>query len=308
MKLPPPFDGKSTDYQAWRARRLATASNPSSAQFHQIAISNNTVLNDQVDVLAELCNEVEQHGYAFYQLADEPASTNSDTRQRLALLHRYLGLTDADTGVIAGEDKLSLLQNSPDASKRRFVPYSDRAMNWHTDGYYNAPEASVKAFCLHCIEPASSGGELTLFDDQLLLIALYKHNPDAVALLAHEAAMLVPESIDELGHARPDRQSAVFEVVDGRLLTRFTTRKRNIQWRTPTTKAAIEFAAKLINEQSHWQKTIRLQAGQGVITRNVLHCRSAFEDGEDDTGRQMLRGRYGQSPSVNVATQITNNL
>jgi hypothetical protein len=307
MNLPPPYDGKSSDYQAWKQRRLAAACKPSSMHFYPIDNANSASVTDNTDVLISLCEEVEQHGYAFYQFEDNAQLTAHAVRKSIARLHRSLGLTDADTGVLAGEDNLSLLKNSTDAAKRRFVPYSDRAMNWHTDGYYNAPNSSVRTFCLHCIEPAKSGGALTLLDDQLLLIALYDQNPEAVALLAHKEAMLVPESRDELGHARPDRLSAVFEVNHGRLLTRFTTRKHNIQWRTPTTKSAIEDATKLLNEQTQWQQVVRLEAGQGVVTRNILHCRSAFEDGVDMTGRQILRGRYGQNPSVKNATHTTTN-
>jgi len=82
------------------------------------------------------------------------------------------------------------------------------------------------------------------------------------------------------------------------LLTRFTTRRKNISWRTEQTQAALETAAQLLNQQTHWHTKLRLSAGQGIITRNILHSRSGFDDGNAEQGRQMLRGRCRQRPHV----------
>jgi hypothetical protein len=290
----------SSAYQAWRKHRLDLLLSPPPIHVHRVSL--NTVdasgagtIPDDAEVVDSICAEVRSNGYARYQLEQ----VTGDARQIVARFYASLGLIEADSGVIAGNDHLSLLENSDNPTQRRFVPYSDRAMNWHTDGYYNAQSSSVKCFCLHCLQPASSGGELTLMDDQLLLIALYDHEPSVVPLLAHPQAMLLPATNDEFGHVRPDRLAPVFEVdSDGDLITRFTTRQRNIQWRSPETQQAMEVAIELLSQKQHWHTTLRLRSGEGVITRNILHRRTRFTDTEDEHGRQMLRGRYRHRPSA----------
>jgi len=265
-------------------------------QLVQLGLPGQQQLGEQD--LAQLCSNAHQYGFALYEFMHHDNDELRASRQAAVQLYKNLGLTQPDTGIISAEDNLSLLENSNDEKQRRFVPYSNRTMNWHTDGYYNAPTEAINCFCLHCLRPAQQGGELSLMDDHLLLIALYEKEPAAVALLAHPEAMMLPSSQDEYGHSRPDRWVAVFAAspVNG-LQTRFTTRQRNITWRDEETKQAALTAIQVIEDQSSWHATVRLGSGQGVVTRNILHRRSAFEDNAPDTNRQMLRGRYLQRPA-----------
>ncbi|MBX2835736.1 MAG: TauD/TfdA family dioxygenase [Gammaproteobacteria bacterium] len=296
--LPKPFDGTSNAYQCWREHRLSLVSTQQANRTMVFSIDSN--LKDQ-EILQKLCSDVEHHGFALYQFSDPL----DDNEQRKAAVNLYaeLGLADADDGVLIGADNLSLLENSVNTERKRFVPYSDRAMNWHTDGYYNAQDAHVRSFCLHCLQPAAIGGELTILDDELLLIALYDRYPYCVKPLTHPQAMLLPKSRDELGPDRPDRVVPVFSVDNNqRLLTRFTTRQRNIDWRDENTLDAARTASELLNQLKHWHTTLKLQAGQGIITRNILHCRTSFVDHDKNSGRKILRGRYQQAPNLASVT------
>jgi len=83
--------------------------------------------------------------------------------------------------------------------------------------------------------------------------------------------MTLPANKDDVGHDRPDRHAAVFcSNTDDTLGTRFTTRTKNIRWRTEETKAAAERSSEILAELAHWQHTTRLHSGQGLITRNIL--------------------------------------
>jgi len=171
-------------------------------------------------------------------------------------------------------------------------------MNWHTDGYYNAPASAIRCFNLHCVQPAACGGELVLMDPELLLIALYDHDPELVEILSHPSAMTLPANRDDTGHDRPDVSvPLLFAHADRSLGMRFTTRSEHIRWRTPETQQAAAVAIQLLNNSSAWHTIIRLDTDQGLVTRNVLHKRSAFTDSANGPGRQMLRGRYHQRPS-----------
>ena len=39
-----------------------------------------------------------------------------------------------------------------------YIPYTNRGLSWHTDGYYNPSDMPVRAMVLHCIRDAASGG------------------------------------------------------------------------------------------------------------------------------------------------------
>ncbi len=292
-----PYDGKSKDYQSWKTCRLQLHDKSHSTDTEPCLLSSS--LTDPADrsALGSLCASVRNHGYARYQWSDKPAEVIKAVEQ----LNTALSLTLHDPGVVQAGGGLSLLEDKSGTDQGSFIPYTSRAMGWHTDGYYNDTAHTLRSFTLHCINPAASGGELSLLDYELILIALYDEDPELVRLLCDPQSMMLPANRDSLGHDRPDRHAAVFFInADGQLGARFTTRTQNISWRTEDTLAAAQRMAELIADNSHWHQTVRLEAGQGVITRNILHRRQAFTDDESCPRRQMLRGRYTQAPEFNA--------
>ncbi len=288
--LPGRIDGKLPSYLAWRKHRLQLQQTTDNTVITQISPS----LNDPADrdAINSLCNAVAEHGFAVYQWSHESADPGRDSRQ----LHRQLSLQSFDSGVVHDDSGLSMLTDLSGTSQGRFIPYTSKAMGWHTDGYYNTADQSLGCFTLHCINPASSGGALTLLDHQLVLIALMDEQPELVALLTHPQAMMLPANRDDLGHDRPARYSPVFFIrADGSPGAHYTTRTTNIEWRTPETLQAAKEMKTQIENHTEWHHTIRLNTGQGVITRNVLHRRDAYSD-DPNAPRKMLRGRYLQSP------------
>lgn len=255
---------------------------------------------DNSDTLQRICREVRDHGYSLYQWTEAPDNVDSAVEQ----LHRQLSLTEHDAGVLQNGAGLSLLQDLSGTASGRFVPYTARAMGWHTDGYYNDPAQALRCFTLHCIHPAASGGTLTVVDPELLLIALYDDDPGLVTHLCHPLCMTLPANKDDVGHNRPDRHVPVlFRHTDGSFGMRFTTRTQHINWYSADTRVAAERLAELIDHCAHWHHSVRLNSGEGIITRNILHRRDAFTDDSALPARQMLRGRYLQQPTV--AGQLT---
>ncbi len=290
-----PYDGQSDEYHWFREKQLNQASKkqPNLHQPHRLSDDLDT--QQSMDCLDTICNDVADKGFSVYEWIQPTANP----RQREIQLHRKLGLLKADSGIISGEDNLSLLEDKSGTPTSRFVPYSNRQMNWHTDGYYNSQEESVRCFTLYCIEQAAEGGALTIMNNALLLIALYDENPDWVSELSHPQAVMFPANTDEEGHHRPNRTAAVFSMFeDGLLDTRFTTRTRNIEWRTPETELAAKSASQLINDNPQWHTRIRLKENQGLITANMLHKREAFTDDQSLARRQILRGRYSCLPAL----------
>lgn len=244
--------------------------------------------------LTHLCTQVREHGFAVYQWT----TPSTDPQRDVVALHAALSLHSIDKGVVTEDSGLSLLTDMTGTRQGKFVPYTAKAMGWHTDGYYNTRELSLNCFALHCVAPAQSGGTLTLLDHQLIILALLDEEPDLLHLLAHPEAMMLPANKDDIGHDRPERFSPVIFIrSDGTPGVHFTTRTTHIKWRTPETLAAAQQMKALIEKNPQWHHSIRLEAGQGVITRNVLHRRDAYTD-DAKAPRKMLRGRYLQSPHL----------
>jgi len=246
------------------------------------------------DLMTRLCDNVVHTGFALYEWSNSP----TDEANSVSALLQALSLRDGDQGVIREAGALSLLQDLTGTPRGRFPPYQPKAMNWHTDGYYNDAAETIRCFTLHCVAPAADGGALLLMDDALLVLALWRENPELVALLSHPEAMTLPHNKDSDGHNRPDRTvPVIFRNTDETIAMRFTTRARNIQWRSDATQAAAQRASELISEHPEWHTRITLQQGQGIVTRNVLHAREKFVDAPDKPKRQILRGRFTSLPT-----------
>lgn len=260
-----------------------------------IVLPSNADVQDNKAELCQLCEMTADAGYALYSWSDSPPNVSHAVSAFLNLL----GLHNGDAGVITESCGLSLLQDATGTAKGRFPPYQPKAMNWHTDGYYNTPADRVRCFSLHCIEPAAEGGALLLLDDALLILALLHEDPNMVTLLSHPEAMTLPHNRDNQGHDRPDRSVPLIQQnSDGSLSMRFTTRSQNIRWRCQSTKDAAIRASELISSHTQWQTRTLLKKGQGIITRNVLHAREAFVDAPGQPNRQVLRGRFNVLPSL----------
>jgi len=255
--------------------------------------------------ISQLCTSVAHTGFALYEWNDEP----TDVTELVSQLLQALSLSEGDKGVIRETGELSLLQDLTGTPKGRFPPYQPKAMNWHTDGYYNDAAETVRCFTLHCVAPAAEGGALLLMDDASLVYVLYKEDPELVSLLSHPEAMTLPHNKDNDGHDRPDRcVPVILRNADETISMRFTTRTQNIKWRCNATQEAAQRASELINAHPELHTRITLQKNQGIITRNVLHAREAFTDTPDKPKRQMLRGRFTNLPTAAVHTEPTHSV
>ncbi|MFN3786738.1 MAG: taurine catabolism dioxygenase TauD, partial [Thiothrix sp.] len=94
---------------------------------------------------------------------------------------------------------------------------------------------------------------------------------------------------------RPAQSGPVFSVTAaGHLHMRYSARQRNVIWRDdPATQAAAQFLLNLWQQDSIYKIRYTLQAGEGVLCNNVLHCRTAFVDSPEPAKQRLLyRGRY----------------
>ena len=237
------------------------------------------------EAIADRCT---RFNFALYRFARD--RTDPDA---LSAFANAMGLERRDLTLGADHRGIASVQVAQDTGGRRMIPFTSRALSWHTDGYYNPPERSVRAVVMHCAAPALAGGETTLLDPDLVYAAMHARDTALVETLAHPRAMTIPAHDADGTLVRPARTGPVFRFLGHppRLHMRYTMRTRSIRWRsTPATTRAVAALEAAIASLSAHHVHVRFEAGEGVICNNVLHRRTAFADGTGST-RMVLRVR-----------------
>lgn len=207
-------------------------------------------------------------------------------------LGERLGLERLQANPLADEDGITSLEVAPEKSGRGYIPYSNRRLLWHTDGYYNPPASRIRAFLLHAVRPAAAGGENRVLDPEIAYILLRDADPRFVEALSAPDAMTVPANEEDPAAQRGVLSGPVFSFEDGALHMRYTARTRSIVWRADAaTQTAVQRLRDILDSDSPYVFTLRLAAGQGLVCNNVLHDRSAFTDAPG-AGRLVYRARY----------------
>lgn len=247
---------------------------------------------ESLDELKKRCAGV---NYAVYQVS-EPSEDLENVTSELVSFAANFGLSLKEDHRSAGENGVVALTPSSEKSKKGYIPYTPKALNWHTDGYYNPSDAPIKAFLLHCHRPAASGGVNELIDPEFALMRMYETDPAMVEAFFHPKAMVIPANVEKDGKVRPASVGPVFffDDVSGRLQMRYTARTRSIEWRDDAaTRDAVQWMHEWLVSDEPYKVRIKLKAGQGILNNNVLHNRTGFaDDPEGAQHRVMLRVRF----------------
>ncbi len=204
-----------------------------------------------------------------------------------------MGIHQLDKNECADEDGFTSIQVVDEGLHAIYIPYSEKGINWHTDGYYNRLSEQIYSMILHCVRPAGEGGENQLWDHEIAFIMLRDENPDYIKAMMAPDAMTIPKNILDGKLVRPDRTGPVFLITgEGRLHMRYTARARNVIWKDDElTQKAQQALREILNSYSKYMFQGKLKAGQGLLCNNVLHARTAFKD-DKESPRLLYRGRY----------------
>jgi len=282
-----PFDlGNRTAYERWRDTKRD--SHPRQAEDLIVDVADPRALSDaERQALLLRCATANM---AIYRSALRLEDKNIPGR-----LAPQLGLQRLDGNWLADEDGISQISVAPPAGDRAaFIPYTNRPIKWHTDGYYHPQSRHIRGMVLHCVRAASAGGENALMDPEMAYIAVREANPDWVRALMAPDAMTIPERLDEDGVARAEQAGPVFSVdaADGALHMRYTARTRSVLWKDDApTRAATAFLAQLLDTAASHVFRLTLEPGMGLVCNNVLHDRSGFVD-DPQQPRLLYRARY----------------
>ena len=274
-------------YQAWRARKLARF--PKTLAELVVEVRDPRALSaNERQALLDRCERANMAIYASPTAGD----ADKEIPRQLGL---QLGLRDLDTNYLADDDGISPLAVAARGTRGEFIPYTNRGIRWHTDGYYNPVERTVRAVLLHCVARAESGGENELLDHEIVYIRLRDLNPQHIrALMAHDA-MTVPARIEDGRVERPAQAGPVLSVdADGFLHMRYTARAVSIEWKNDApTQAALGALEAILGAPSPCRFRARLEPGMGLVGNNVLHTRTPFTESPQHQ-RLIYRARYYQ--------------
>jgi alpha-ketoglutarate-dependent taurine dioxygenase len=271
-------------YREWRINRLR--SYPKSVE--EIHLQIDGLLNVTARQEAAIRAACKHANMAIYHCRDA-----SVDRAAIAAFASVFGLTRLDHHLCANADGVSELAVASEGVRAGYVPYSSRSLSWHTDGYYNKKERQINAVVLHCAQSAASGGENALLDPEMAYIRLRDEDPRFISAFEHPECMTIPANMGVEGEIRAAVSGPVLSyALSGEMHMRYSARKRNIQWRDDAlTTAAREFLSEILEDRNGPVFRYRLKAGEGLISNNVLHNRTNFNDGQEQR-RLLYRARF----------------
>lgn len=280
-----PFNlDRHADYQSWREQKLTSYPKEPAALKVDIADPEKLKPEEKTLLLANLSKA----NLVLYRVTGETA-----TKESIRQLGLQLGLQRLDGNLCSDADNITSLQVVDSGRHSTYIPYSDKPLSWHTDGYYNDLAHQIQAIVMHCVAPAQQGGENSYLDYEILYLLLRDEDPALIKALMHPQAMSIPPNLEGGEEIRGETVGPVFSVTsEGFLHMRYSARTRNIAWRDdPDTARAVIRIREILSSNNPYLFRYTLKANEGVISNNVLHNRSGFQD-DGDVKRLLYRARY----------------
>ncbi len=275
----------AASYREWRAAKLDHC--PRCAD--DLIVEIGSLADPGVSAIGSMLANFRRANMAIYACGDTVVD-----RPAILAFAAHFGLQRIDHHLCANDDGVSELTVASEGRRAGYVPYSNRSLSWHTDGYYNDASRQIHAVILHCAQDSASGGQSALLDPEIAYIRLRDENPAFIEALEHPECVTIPANIENGREIRPAVSGPVFSYrKDGAVLhMRYSARKKNIRWRDDaTTSAAREYLSELLADDGGPVMHYRLRPGEGLISNNVLHNRTAYEDGPSQK-RLLYRARF----------------
>jgi len=274
-------------YQKWRETKIAAYEK--GEHNARVDIAGVTASTAELSQLMTAC---QTFNYCTYRMARADAGN----KRFVVQTGLSLGLSRLDGNLCSDEDNISAIQVQKEGRQGGYIPYTDKKLTWHTDGYYNEPSRAIRAMVLHCVRPAQNGGENLLLDHEMAYIQLRDESPRFIEAFAQLDVLTIPPNIENGVQIRGAQSGPVFsfDPSSSALHMRFSARTRNIVWKNDSlTSDAVACMNQLLCGNNPYITSYRMRAGEGIIANNVLHNRTAFIDAPSVEHKRLLyRARY----------------
>ena len=268
------FTAKSAEFLRWAEEKEKNIPQNTDG----ISVNIHDINNVKISEIAKIKEIIYKYNSCIYS-----SKVTLKNNTNLLKFVESVGMRTYDCNNIESNEisTITPLQNN----KINYIPYTDKSLNWHTDGYYD--KKSIFSWLLHCVNPAAQGGENYLLDHELALREYVLRNDDINNLMA-EDALTIPESKDT---SRSEISTYIFSFKNQykKLHMRFSMRKDNIGTSPKANSAMTKLREIIENDCAKYSLTYKLQKNEGIITNNILHGREAFKD--DKVKRKLLRIR-----------------
>lgn len=276
---------KLEEYKHWRDEKLEKASGSVEDCFVSIADPFNLSYKEK-----EKAKELfARNNFALFQLRNQ-----KDYIDAFIKINNQFGLFNYDKHLYSQVNGIAKITQTNSQEKADFIPYTNKQINWHTDGYYNPIKQRIRSFSLLCVNKAISGGKSAWMDHRILYILLREKNPEIAEALTHPKAMTIPEHVVD-GVTRRQRSTGPIFFIDensDQLCMRYTQRKKNVEFfNSSEIKHAVKELNEVLSANPKYHFELLFEPGQGIVCNNVIHRREEFID-SSETKRLLLRGRY----------------
>ena len=257
------------DYKRWKDKKLESFT--SNLDHLTVHVSNpNSVSKPEKNKVISL---IDSNSMAFFNI------DNINYRDKLSIkkFALQIGLSDYELDSRSDDDGLTEIKEHEHNHKiSEYIPYTTKELNWHTDGYYNTRDNSILSWLLFCNTQSKKGGVNTYLDHEISYI-LFNDASSKIKDLMLDSACCIPENILT---KRKEVHNPVYMFDNEKLHMKFSMRKKNIIWNDASLEA-INILKSIINDSSEYHVTKKFAEGEGVITNNVIHKRTAFTNSKN---------------------------
>ena len=257
------------DYKRWKDKKLESFTRNIDHLTVQVSNPNSISKPEKNKVISLL----RSNNLAFFNI-DNISYKDKSSIKRFAF---QIGLGDYEFDSRSDDDGLTEIKEHKHNDKiSEYIPYTTKELNWHTDGYYNNKDNSILSWLLFCNTQSEKGGVNKYLDHEISYI-LFNDVSNKIKDLMLENTCCIPEN---LMTKRKKVLNPVYMFDDEKLHMKFSMRKKNIIWNDASLKA-INILKSIIEDSSEYHITKKFTEGEGVITNNVIHKRTAFTNSEN---------------------------
>ena len=264
------LDKNSREYDSWKTDKLSKFSN----NIEDLMVE----IRDPMEISSaekHKCAEIiSNSNLVFFEIDKKPA----DIQQMLVMLSGQFGMRNFELMESSDGDGVTKIEvTDSNESKGDYIPYTNKALNWHTDGYYNDVSEPILSWLLFCQNNVIDGG-INKFMDHEIVYILFNENSESIGDLFNDNVFTIPknEKTD-----RPDISGYVFRFLNEKLHMRFSMRERNIIW-DDKLRASVQLLKEIITKNDNYHVKHKLEPNQGVISNNVIHMRTSFTNQENE--------------------------